>query len=153
MNQNAYHVFVALVIDPKNTVSDDKLQLGGYRTYPEDPTRDSAPVTTDLVVKYGTAANKYYELDIGYFKSPLDTAVLSDITTRSYGQAISCSPLRLNAEYIGGKVKEVADGFAKLGTAQERPTEVDTLIKTIQRVNEDRRTGLWVERMKQAAFG
>jgi COP9 signalosome complex subunit 5 len=153
MNQEAYHAFVALVIDPKNTVSDGKLQLGGYRTYPEDGKRDSEPVSTDLVLKYGTAAHKYYELDISYFKSRLDTAVLSDITTRSYGQAISCSPLQLNAEYIGGKVKEVADGLAKLGTSQERPNELDTLIKTIQRVNEDRRTGLWVERMKRAAFG
>jgi COP9 signalosome complex subunit 5 len=153
MNQQMNHAFVALVIDPKNTVSDGKLQLGGYRTYPEDPKRDSEPVSNDLVLKYGTAAHKYYELDIIYFKSPLDTAVLSDITTRSYGQAISCSPLQLNAEYIGGKVKEVADGLAKLGTSQERPTELETLTKTIQRVNEDRRTGLWVERMKRAAFG
>jgi COP9 signalosome complex subunit 5 len=153
LNQSGYHSFVALVIDPNNTVTSGKVQLGAYRTFPEDPKRDLEPVSPDLILKYGSAAHKYYELDIVYFKSPVDTAVLSDITTRSYGQAISCSPLQLNAEYVGRKVREVADGIAKLGTAQERPNELETLIKTVQRVNEDRRTGLWVERMTRAAFG
>jgi COP9 signalosome complex subunit 5 len=152
-----YRVYTALVIDPKNTASSGRLHLGSYCTYPppKGPDGQDAPdpvvdLPQDLLLKYGAGANLYYELDLKYFTTPTDKKVLADIITRSYGAAIGCSPLRLNAEDIGTRVSEVAAGFSQLS---ERPGELGRLARTIGRVNEDRRTGIWLERMKKAAFG
>jgi COP9 signalosome complex subunit 5 len=152
-NQAAYHAYVALVVDPISTVVTGKVQLGAYITYPPDSKRDSEVPPPDLIQKYGSAAYKYYELELMYYRTPLDTVVLSDIITKSYGQAISCSPLRLNANFVGEKVMEAGLKLKRLATADERPEDLDSLVKTVQRINNDRKTGLWVERMKRAAFG
>jgi COP9 signalosome complex subunit 5 len=153
LNQLGYNAFVALVIDPIKTVSSGKVQLGAYRTFAENPVRDSEPVPGDLLEKYGSAAHKYYELDIVYYTTQLDLTVLSDITTKSYGQAIASSPLQLIAKYVASKFVDAGQTMMKTGTTAERPGDIEGVVKVVQRVNEDRRTGLWVARMKRAAFG
>lgn len=152
--QIAYRAFTGLVIDPINTTSSGKVNLGSYITFPENREIDSIEATNriprDVLLKYGTAANKYYELEIKYFTTELDRKVLSDITARSYGQAIACSPLQLNANYVASRVQEAAE---KLTNDDGSIHVVDQAAKVLKRVNEARRTGIWVEMMKRAAFG
>ena len=152
--QLGYGAFTGLVIDPINTTSSGKVNLGSYVTFPENPEIDRPEalekIPRDVLLKYGTAANKYYELEIKYFATNLDRKVLTDITTRSYGQAIACSPLQLNASYVASRVKEAAERLENDNGTSHHLGEV---AKIVSRVNEARRTGIWVERMKRAAFG
>lgn len=154
-NQMGYGAFTGLVIDPINTISSGKINLGSYVTFPESPEIDSVEATEsippDVLMKYGIAANKYYELDLKYFKSEIDTKVLTDITTRSYGQAIACSPLQLNASYVASQVKAAADTMNRDDGTKKHV--IDQALKTIKRVNEARKSGIWIEKMKRAAFG
>jgi COP9 signalosome complex subunit 5 len=159
-NQTGYGAFCALVIDPINTASSGKVQLGGYITLPYDERTIDSREADDAVLrdpvkmeKYGSAADRYYELEIRYFKTAMDTKVLSDVITRSYGQAIACSPLDLNASYVGKRVEEAGAMFRKMGSPDAQPGTVESALKLMQRVNEDRRTGVWIEKMKRAAFG
>jgi len=147
-------VFTGLVIDPIGTMTSGKVRLGGFVTLPRSPEIDS-PEATDRIpraalLKYGNAANKYYELELKYFKTANDTRVLMDIITRSCGQAIACSPLQLNASYIAQTVEEAA---GKLGGGDGSVADLEGAAKIIDRVNEARRTGICVERMKRAVFG
>jgi COP9 signalosome complex subunit 5 len=142
----------ALVIDPINTISSGKVQLGGYRTYKENPERERQPIPLDVELKYGHSAHKYYELELLFYQSAMDRAVLADVISRSYHQAISCSPLALNAGYVGEKVGEVAAKLKRIRT-DEGTTVADEVLKAVKHVQEQRKVGLWVERMKQAAFG
>jgi COP9 signalosome complex subunit 5 len=142
----------ALVIDPINTISSGKVQLGGYRTLRPNPERERQPVPVDIELKYGHSAYKYSELDLLYYPAPIDRAVLADVISRSYHQGISCSPLALNAAYVSEKVGEVALKLRRI-RADEGTTVTEEVLKTLRHVQEQRKVGLWVERMKQAAFG
>jgi COP9 signalosome complex subunit 5 len=149
-NATVYGAFVALVIDPLNTASSGRIHLGAFWTYPPNQKPSRRP-TEEERKKYGIAAEEYCELEIKYFKTETDVKVLSDMVTRSYAKAIACSPLRLNANYIGDKVKDSVAHIESL--LKGNLEELNAVEKTINRVNEDRRSGIWIERMRRAAFG
>ena len=144
--------FVGLVIDPINTTSSGKLHLGAYTSIPEKEVKDT-PIPPDVFAKYGSAANKYYELDIHFFKTETDEKVLNDIISRSYGQSIKASPLEMNASYIGKNADEAASMMTRINTPQQRDDDLPKLTKTIQTLNNDRKTSIWIHRMKKMVFG
>ncbi|KAH0789133.1 Mov34/MPN/PAD-1 family protein [Histomonas meleagridis] len=151
IQQSAYGTFVGLVIDPCNTTSSGKVHLGAYITFPTDDFE--TPIPDDVFVKYGSDANNYYELDIKYFTTNSDRKILGEIIQKSYGLSIGCSPLRINAEYLGKGVQEVSATVNKFGTPKERNGDVDSVIKRINTINNDRKTGIWIHKMKTAVFG
>jgi hypothetical protein len=59
--------------------------------------------------------------------------------------------LQENAKYIGKKVGEIAGNAQKV--VQGESDRLSEVRREIKRVNEDRRTGIWIEKMKKAAFG
>lgn len=152
-NQIGYKAFVGLVIDPINTTSSGKVHLGCYVTLPEEKGENDKEVPLDLLLKYGSAAYKYYELELNYFKTDVDSKVLSDIIKRSYGQSVSCSPLRLNANYLAKNINDVKTSFQKLDTKKVLPGDVDRMKTLSHKINEDRKTGIWIEKMKRTVFG
>ena len=122
--------YVGLVIDPINTSSSGKLHLGAYSAIQEKDVQD-IKIPDDILFKYGTMANHYYELNIHFFKTKTDDIVLKDIISRSYYQTISASPLDLNAEYIGKNVENVATQIERVYTKQQREDDLPQLKKII----------------------
>lgn len=152
-NQMVYKAFSGLVIDPINTTSSGKVHLGCYVTLPETPNENDKTPPVDLLLKYGSAAYKYYELELNYYKTDVDTKVLSHIINKSYGQSVACSPLRLNASYIGQNIADASAKFSRIAHGVPEPGDSDRLPSLTHRICEDRKTGLWIEKMKQSVFG
>ena len=52
---------------------------------------------------------RYYQLEISYFKSSCDTALLNAIWNKYWIATLSASPLLSNAPYISAQIKDLAD--------------------------------------------
>ena len=76
--------FIAIVVDPKRTMSAGKVELGCYRTFPDDYIQDlekkgsstnggiKSLVPVEKLEDFGIHAYKYYQLEHSFFKSKLD---------------------------------------------------------------------------------
>lgn len=144
--------FVGLVIDPSNTASSGKIHLGAYSTIPADKVIEK-PIPDDILAKYRKAANAYYELVIHYFVTKTDDIILKDIISRSYYQTISSSPLDSNSKYISKNVEACASQIQRINTSEQRDDDIPLLKKVIQTINNDRETGIKINRMKKTVFG
>ncbi|GMM36410.1 COP9 signalosome catalytic subunit [Saccharomycopsis crataegensis] len=90
LNQKFQDPYLAIVIDPKKTKLDGKVEIGAFRTYPEDADVSSPANTTtvemdgsngtvipDVKLKdFGAHCSEYYSLDVKVFKSKSDESVL-----------------------------------------------------------------------------
>ena len=125
--------FVAVVIDPDRTISAGKVEIGGFRTFPEGHKGGSKGVEgagggaggdgfqsipLEKAEDFGAHASQYYALEVSHFKSSLDTKILSLLWNKYWAATISQSPLFTNRDYgskqmgdLSRKVKNVARGL------------------------------------------
>lgn len=90
LNQQYQEPWLAIVIDPHKTAATGKVELGAFRTYPqgykppegEDSEFESVPLAK--IEDFGVHKNQYYQLEVSYFKSACDTALLNG--------AVECVP-------------------------------------------------------------
>ena len=126
MQQSFNDPFVAIVIDPDRTISAGKVEIGAFRTYPQDykPPLEGAGATTsdgfqsvplNKADDFGAHASRYYSLEVEHFKSSLDAQLLDLLWNKYWVQTLSQSPLLTNKDYdgkqildLGQKIKEVA---------------------------------------------
>lgn len=154
-----YGAWTALVVDPIQTATTGKVFLGSFRTYPKGytPTKsaqDSSLIPLDKLKDFGTGANQYYQLNIKYFVTKADRRVLRDIISLSWGEALMDSPLVTNANFIGRLVKEQA--AVRLGNVEKgiaTDADVESLANLLHRINQDRKAGIIIQKMKRQVFG
>lgn len=89
LNQNFQDPYLALVIDPLKTMSQNKVEIGAFRTYPEDSIKtNSNKLVTNTKIEtkslprnkrqdFGIHSDKYYSLDIEIFTNELELKILS----------------------------------------------------------------------------
>jgi COP9 signalosome complex subunit 5 len=93
------NVFVAIQIDPNRTISAGKVDIGAFRTYPENYTPPSASaseyqsIPLNKIEDFGVHANQYYPLDVEIFNSSLDTELLGLLWNKYWVNTLSQSPL------------------------------------------------------------
>lgn len=121
-NQRYQDPFVAVVIDPNRTISAGKVDIGAFRTYPEDykpPSTGKADeyqsIPLSKIEDFGVHANSYYPLDVKIFKSSLDDDLLSLLWNKYWVNTLSQSPLISNRAYA---VSQLQDLQAKLNKAK-----------------------------------
>lgn len=80
--------FIAIVVDPKRTMSAGKVELGCFRTFPDSYIAEiekgavtgangsRSLVPQDKLEDFGIHAHKYYQLEHSFFKSKADTMIL-----------------------------------------------------------------------------
>lgn len=115
LNQQYQEPWLAIVIDPHKTAATGKVEIGAFRTYPqgykppegEDSEFESVPLSK--IEDFGVHKNQYYQLEVSYFKSACDTALLSAIWNKYWIATLSASPLLSNAPYISAQMKDIAD--------------------------------------------
>ncbi|KAI1174159.1 JAB1/Mov34/MPN/PAD-1 ubiquitin protease-domain-containing protein [Nemania sp. FL0916] len=117
--------FVAVVIDPDRTISAGRVEIGAFRTFPEDYEAVAIPSSTSMSTSngngngngsssapdggtsvplakaddFGAHASKYYSLEVSHFKSTLDTHLLELLWSKYWVQTLSQSPLLTNRDY------------------------------------------------------
>ncbi|ODV80651.1 CSN subunit 5A, partial [Suhomyces tanzawaensis NRRL Y-17324] len=83
LNQNFQDPYLALVIDPIKTAAQNKVEIGAFRTYPEDhasshgTSKSGVSQSLRILPKakrrdFGIHSDKYYSLDIEIFYSAVD---------------------------------------------------------------------------------
>lgn len=103
--------WIAIVIDPKRTMSAGKVDLGCFRTFPDtyiaqqeklakSGESSNSMVPVDKMSDFGLHANKYYKLEHSFFKSKLDSQILEALWNEYWVQTLSSSPLLNNSEYL-----------------------------------------------------
>ncbi|KAF8735588.1 hypothetical protein AX14_001838 [Amanita brunnescens Koide BX004] len=120
-NQSYQDPFVAVVIDPNRTISAGKVDIGAFRTYPENYTPANASsseyqsIPLSKIEDFGVHANQYYQLNIEIFKSSLDNDILAMLWNKYWANTLSQSPLISNRAYA---VSQLSDLHQKLSRAQ-----------------------------------
>jgi len=115
LNQQYQEPWLALVIDPTRTAATGKVEIGAFRTYPQGyRPPDEAPnefesVPLAKIEDFGAHQNQYYQLDISYFKSASDTALLNTIWNKYWIATLSASPLLSNSVYLSSQMQDLAD--------------------------------------------
>ena len=86
-------------IDPNRTISAGKVDIGAFRTYPENYTPPSAiaseyqSIPLNKIEDFGVHANQYYQLEVEIFKSSLDNDLLAMLWNKYWVNTLSQSPL------------------------------------------------------------
>jgi len=115
--------FIAVVVDPNRTISAGRVEIGAFRTYPKGykPTveagRKYQSIPSAKVEDFGTHADRYYTLDITYFKSSLDSKLLELLWHKYWINTLSSSPLIANKDYNTGQIRDMAEKFEQVDPA------------------------------------
>ncbi|PQE33575.1 COP9 signalosome complex subunit 5 protein [Rutstroemia sp. NJR-2017a WRK4] len=123
--------FLAVVIDPDRTISAGKVEIGAFRTYPENyKPADSGSgdgyqtIPLAKIEDFGAHSSRYYSLEVSHFKSSLDTHLLELLWNKYWVQTLSQSPLFTNREYsskqmldLSSKIRQAGSGIARTGRA------------------------------------
>lgn len=127
-NQMFQDPFVALVIDPNRTISSGKVDIGAFRTYPENytPPNTSAgsggtggegefqSIPQSKIEDFGVHASQYYQLEIEHFKSSLDAKLLDLLWNKYWQNTISQNPLVTNRGYTTEQLKDLGEKLEKV---------------------------------------
>lgn len=114
--------WVAVVVDPIRTVSSGKVELGAFRTYPENykppdsGTSQWESIPAEKIEDFGVHANQYYKLDVSYFKSSLDEQLLTLLWNKYWVNTLSSNPLVTNRDYFAAAVGDVSEKLEQAET-------------------------------------
>jgi len=119
--------FLAVVIDPDRTISAGKVEIGAFRTYPEDykPANAAAgdgyqTIPLAKAEDFGAHASRYYSLEVSHFKSTLDTHLLELLWNKYWVQTLSQSPLFTNREYSSKQMLDLSTKIKQVGVSISR---------------------------------
>ncbi|KAF9493404.1 Mov34-domain-containing protein [Pleurotus eryngii] len=139
-NQKFQDPFVAVVIDPNRTISAGKVDIGAFRTYPENYTPPNATtseyqsIPLSKIEDFGVHANQYYPIDVEIFKSSLDNELLGMLWNKYWVNTLSQSPLISNRAYA---VSQLSDFHQKLAKAQSSVHATRAAVPTLALKDKD----------------
>ncbi|KAK9479236.1 JAB1/Mov34/MPN/PAD-1 ubiquitin protease-domain-containing protein [Lipomyces japonicus] len=121
-NQQFQDPFLAVVVDPNRTISAGKVDIGAFRTYPENHKRGDGSATTSSdkaegeyqtiplakMEDFGAHASQYYSLQVSHFKSSLDTKLLELLWNKYWVSTLSQSPFLNNREYVTQQILDLS---------------------------------------------
>ncbi|KAF2180890.1 Mov34-domain-containing protein [Zopfia rhizophila CBS 207.26] len=169
--------FVAVVIDPDRTVSAGKVEIGAFRTFPEEYVKEkekgakSGGVGEDgfqtiplgKIEDFGAHANHYYSLEVSHYKSSLDTKLLEALWNKYWVGTLSASPLFSNRDYGTKQISDLArkmkqeeknlKGFkGAFGGVGEKRTQLEKLGAAGGKICREEEMGLLAAKVKEKVF-
>mmetsp|Transcript_21468 Transcript_21468/g.54112 ORF Transcript_21468/g.54112 Transcript_21468/m.54112 type:complete len:359 (-) Transcript_21468:62-1138(-) len=117
--------WLAVVVDPLTTMSAGKVDIGAFRLYPQGYKPTTPPkfrqdsksimsIRSDKEKDYGAHSDRYYELDMQYYKSTTQKKLLDILWLKFWVQTLSSSSLLVNRDYHTGRLKDVAEKLERL---------------------------------------
>ncbi|KZF26565.1 Mov34-domain-containing protein [Xylona heveae TC161] len=163
--------FLAVVIDPDRTISAGKVEIGAFRTFPEDykPPREPGSdeyqtIPLAKIEDFGAWSNRYYSLEISHFKSTLDTQLLEQLWNKYWVSTLSQSPLFTNRDYtnkqildLGEKIRRAetsvqASSRGGIGGRSSKDTQLDKVVKDSNKITGEENSGLMANLIKAKLF-
>ncbi|KAI2612777.1 COP9 signalosome complex subunit 5 [Hypoxylon fragiforme] len=178
MQQKFNDPFVAVVIDPDRTISAGRVEIGAFRTYPDNykPAESNTSTSSGQSVPlakaedFGAHASRYYSLEVSHFKSTLDSKLLELLWSKYWVQTLSQTPLLTNRDYgdkqmldLSSKIREVSTMYQRharsgnMGQPQGSgksvlDVEMEKLARTSNSVAMNEKQGLMAVEMKAKLF-
>ncbi|KAI0883462.1 JAB1/Mov34/MPN/PAD-1 ubiquitin protease-domain-containing protein [Annulohypoxylon maeteangense] len=179
MQQQFNDPFVAVVIDPDRTISAGRVEIGAFRTFPDDykpasPTASSsggsAAVPLAKAEDFGAHASKYYSLEVSHFKSTLDSSLLDLLWSKYWVQTLSQNPLLTNRDYgnktlldLGSKIRDTTTSYQRAARGggggpinavgkSAIDQEIEKLARTSHLVTMNEKQGLMAVEVKAKIF-
>jgi len=175
-NQQLYQdPFLAVVIDPDRTVSAGKVEIGAFRTFPEnykpDASTDSDGFQTipmEKIQDFGAHSDRYYQLDISHYKSSLDTKLLAALWNKYWIGTLSSSPLLTNRDFGTRQIKDLAykiqdtqhqaalrggaGGLQSSGRGFDKDEKLEKIVKASSKIEVEERAGIMAAQIKEKVF-
>ena len=112
--QQAQEPFLAIVIDPKKTIAQGKVEIGAFRTLSGETESSAessklarANLPLEKIEDFGVHANQYYPLDVEFFQTEYDQNLLSHFWAGLWTESLASSPLEQNASYMRSQISQV----------------------------------------------
>jgi COP9 signalosome complex subunit 5 len=126
LNQEHQEPFLAIVVDPKRTLAAGKVDIGAFRTLPVGHKPSDAQkqaggeylsVPLEKTDDFGAHSQKYYALDVSFFKSSLDAKLLDVLWDKYWVETLAASRLREDGRYASQAVFDLSAKIDKVGGA------------------------------------
>lgn len=103
----------AVVIDPFKTLQSGKVDVGAFRTYPENyvpPERSQSRsfVPADKINDFGSHWKKYYSMEVEFFRSEADELILKQLWNENWAAALSSNPALLGRRHFSEQIMEAS---------------------------------------------
>ncbi|CZR57351.1 probable COP9 signalosome subunit 5 CSN5 [Phialocephala subalpina] len=168
--------FLAVVIDPDRTISAGKVEIGAFRTYPDNykPAESGSgdgyqTIPLAKIEDFGAHSSRYYSLEVSHYKSTLDTHLLELLWNKYWVQTLSQSPLFTNREYsskqmldLSSKIRQVGTGIQRAsrgnigggpgGASRAMDAQLDKVVKDSNKIAGEEQTGLMAGEVKAKLF-
>lgn len=179
-NQTFQDPFLAVVIDPHRTMAAGKVEIGAFRTYPENyKPPESGPseyqtIPLDKIEDYGVHSNSYYPLETSFFRSSMDAKLLEALWDKYWIATLSSSPLVSQRAFVEDQMWDLAQkleqaegqmghsgrmhGFFMVGDQRQgkgRVAEESPLVKIVKdasKIATEQVNGIITQLVKDAAF-
>ncbi|KAI7833420.1 COP9 signalosome complex subunit 5 [Kickxella alabastrina] len=161
-NQKHQEPFLAVVIDPKRTISAGKVELGAFRTFPEDQQPKGGEGTDaegfqniplSKIEDFGVHAQQYYPLEVSYFKSSLDDKLMERLWRKHWINTLSQSPLITNSEFTTLKLQEITNKVNMLTGGGKKNVSCAHVLRESDAIAEEIAQGHKSNEIKKKLFG
>lgn len=122
LNQQYQEPWLAIVVDPTRTISAGKVEIGAFRTYPagykppDEGPSEYQTIPISKIEDFGVHCKQYYPLEISYFKSSLDSALLGKLWNKYWVNTLSSSPMFANRDYMALSINDLSEKLEQAET-------------------------------------
>ena len=118
---------LAIVVDPKMTMSAGKVEIGVFRAYSNDYAEKlkttqaiagASSMPADKFQDFGLHAHKYYKVEHSFFKTGMDTELLDRLWNEYWLHTLSHSPLLTNQATICQTLVNVVQKLKSINFAE-----------------------------------
>jgi COP9 signalosome complex subunit 5 len=174
MSQQFQDPFLAVVIDPDRTISSGKVEIGAFRTYPEDykpPHSETSDgyqtIPLAKIEDFGAHASRYYSLDVSVYKSTLDAHLLELLWNKYWVSTLTSSPLYTNKDYSNKQILDLSQkiknaektvvsshrgGMRAGGAGKREESQMEKMVKDSNKIAGEYMTGLLAGEIKAKLF-
>ena len=144
INQQYQGPFLAVVVDPHETIATGKVSIGGFRTYPEGTSadsgvsraRESGNIPLEKVEDYGVHADRYYEVKSSFFKTEADEFALEVIRADRWADVLiqTSGERAKKEEIIRQEIAQLASKVRRAVEARGRERNADGELSAVDKV-------------------
>jgi len=137
LNQQSSDPFLAIVVDPINTLASGKVNVKCFRTFSEKYVNQvkvvNESIPSDKLKDFGAFADKYYQIEHSFYKSPKEEDLLEVLWSKYWIESISSCPTRNLKEYTTKKLEDIATKAEMVESGQEKMVNLCNMLQGISR--------------------
>lgn len=134
--------YLAIVVDPIKSINLGKIDIGAFRTYPEDVRVESNEARR---AKFGNYSDRYYSLDIEIYTSEVDKQLINFINEETW-----INELLIKQEVEDSKEGELVDNIKKI--IQKVTETIEEGMEVQRDMNRSRFNNSYMSRVKKEEF-